>query len=84
MSGIETIKIIVNAEKEAAKILEEAQNRASEIRKRLASAQLARRRLLWWKRANRKAKLRQQPTRRKLRMTRDKFSLVPRQEKTKQ
>ena len=37
MSGIETIKIIVNAEKEAAKILEEAQNRASEIRKRLDS-----------------------------------------------
>ena len=37
MSGIETIKIIVNAEKEAAKILEVAQNRASEIRKRLDS-----------------------------------------------
>jgi len=37
MSGIETVKIIVNAEKEAAKILEEAQNRASEIRKRLDS-----------------------------------------------
>lgn len=37
MSGIETIKIIVDAEKEAAKILEVAQNRASEIRKRLDS-----------------------------------------------
>ena len=37
MSGIETVKIIVNAEKEAAKMLEEAQNRASEIRKRLDS-----------------------------------------------
>lgn len=37
MSGIETIKIIVDAEKEATKILEEAQNRAAEIRKRLDS-----------------------------------------------
>lgn len=37
LSGIETVKIIVNAEKEASKILEEAQNRASEIRKRLDS-----------------------------------------------
>ena len=37
MSGIETVKIIVDAEKEAARILEEAQSRASEIRKRLDS-----------------------------------------------
>ncbi len=35
MSGIETIKIIVDAEKEAAKTLEDAQSRASGIRKRL-------------------------------------------------
>jgi len=35
MSGIETVKIIVEAEKEAAKILEDAQTKASEIRKRL-------------------------------------------------
>ena len=37
MSGIETIKIIVDAEKEAAKILEDAKNRGSEIRNRLDS-----------------------------------------------
>ena len=35
MSGIETIKIIVDAEKEAAKILTDAQTRAVEIRKGL-------------------------------------------------
>ncbi len=33
MSGLETVKIIVDAEKEAAKILNEAQAKASEIRK---------------------------------------------------
>ncbi len=37
MSGIETIKIIVEAEKEAGKILEDARMEASEIRKRLDS-----------------------------------------------
>jgi vacuolar-type H+-ATPase subunit H len=37
MSGIETVRIIVDAEREAAKILENAQNRASEIRRRLDS-----------------------------------------------
>lgn len=35
MSGIETIKIIVDAEKEAAKMLEDAQGKASRIRKNL-------------------------------------------------
>ena len=35
MSGIETVKIIVNAEKEAAKILDDAQKKATEIRKQL-------------------------------------------------
>lgn len=35
MSGIETIKIIVEAEKEATKILQDAQTKASGIRKRL-------------------------------------------------
>jgi vacuolar-type H+-ATPase subunit H len=37
MSGIETVKIIVEAEKKAAKILNDAQNKAWEIRKRLDS-----------------------------------------------
>jgi vacuolar-type H+-ATPase subunit H len=37
MSGIETVKVIVEAEKEAAKILADAQTRAGEIRKRLDS-----------------------------------------------
>lgn len=37
MSGIETIKIIVDAEREAAKILENAESKASEIRNRLDS-----------------------------------------------
>ncbi len=35
MSGIETVKIIVNAEKEAAELLRKAQNKADEIRKGL-------------------------------------------------
>jgi vacuolar-type H+-ATPase subunit H len=35
MSGIETVKVIVEAEKEAAKILADAQVRAGEIRKQL-------------------------------------------------
>jgi vacuolar-type H+-ATPase subunit H len=33
MSGIEALKIIVDAEKEAARVLEEAQSKASQIRK---------------------------------------------------
>jgi vacuolar-type H+-ATPase subunit H len=33
MSGIEAVKIIVNAEKEAARIVEEAQSKATQIRK---------------------------------------------------
>jgi len=37
MSGIETVKVIVEAEKEAAKILADAHTRADEIRKRLDS-----------------------------------------------
>ena len=37
MSGIETIKIIVNSEKEAAKMLADADAKALEIRKRLDS-----------------------------------------------
>jgi len=37
MSGVETVKVIVEAEKEAAKILADAQTRAGEIRKRLDS-----------------------------------------------
>jgi len=37
MSGIETVKIIVEAEKEAARILEDAQASAAEIRKRTDS-----------------------------------------------
>jgi len=37
MSGMETVRIIVEAEKEAAKTLEGAQAKASEIRKRLDS-----------------------------------------------
>jgi vacuolar-type H+-ATPase subunit H len=37
MSGIETVKVIVEAEKEAAKILADAQTRAREIRKQLDS-----------------------------------------------
>lgn len=37
MSGIETVKIIVDAEREAARILQDAADKASEIRKRLAS-----------------------------------------------
>lgn len=36
MSSIETVKIIVGAEKEAAKILEDAQSKATAIRKQLA------------------------------------------------
>jgi vacuolar-type H+-ATPase subunit H len=35
MSSIETVKIIVGAEKEAAKILEDAQSKATAIRKQL-------------------------------------------------
>jgi vacuolar-type H+-ATPase subunit H len=35
MSGLETIKIIVDAEKEASRMLEEAQRRAVEIRKQV-------------------------------------------------
>jgi vacuolar-type H+-ATPase subunit H len=34
LSGVDTIKIIVNAEKEAARMLAESQNKALEIRKR--------------------------------------------------
>lgn len=37
MSGIETVRIIVKAEKEAAKTLEDAQAKASQIRKHLDS-----------------------------------------------
>jgi len=37
MSGLETVKVIVEAEKEAAKILADAQIRAGEIRTRLDS-----------------------------------------------
>jgi len=37
MSGIETVKVIVEAEKEAAKVLADADTRAREIRKRLDS-----------------------------------------------
>ena len=37
MSGIETVKVIVEAEQEAAKILADAQTRAGEIRKGLDS-----------------------------------------------
>lgn len=37
MSGIETVKIIIDAEKEAAKMLEQAQANATEIRKALES-----------------------------------------------
>jgi vacuolar-type H+-ATPase subunit H len=35
MSGLETIKIIVDAEKEASRMLEEAQRKATEIRKQI-------------------------------------------------
>ena len=35
MSGIETVKIIVNAEKEAAEMLQKAHTKATEIRKEL-------------------------------------------------
>ena len=34
LSGVDTIKVIVNAEKEAARMLAESQNKALEIRKR--------------------------------------------------
>jgi F0F1-type ATP synthase membrane subunit b/b' len=37
MSGIETVKVIVDAEKQAAKIIEEAVTEASAIRKRIDS-----------------------------------------------
>jgi vacuolar-type H+-ATPase subunit H len=37
MSGMETVKIIVDAEREAAKILQDAQNRALQIRKKIDS-----------------------------------------------
>ncbi len=35
MSGIETVKVIVEAEKEASRVIEDAQTRAAETRKRL-------------------------------------------------
>ena len=35
MSGLETVKIIVEAEKEASKILEDAQRKSAEIRKQI-------------------------------------------------
>jgi vacuolar-type H+-ATPase subunit H len=37
MSGIETVKVIVEAEKEASRVVEDAQNRAVETRKQLDS-----------------------------------------------